>query len=112
MLSSVFESEEGVEILTKRFLKKLNGCIAKSFRKIRPVKKKEDSIELYDRLRSLKGKNDDKSKKEVEEIQIKIAEASDNKLREIKDAANKVNPNEPGMNAKTVWKLKKNCVTS
>ena len=51
--------------------KKLNGCIAKSFRKIMPVKKKEDSIELYDRLRSLKGKNDDKSKKEVEEIQIK-----------------------------------------
>ena len=66
-----------------------------------PVKRRKKR-QLYDRLRSLKEISDDKSKKEVEEIQIKIAEASDNKLREIKDAANKVNPNEPGMNAKTV----------
>ena len=77
MLSSVFESEEGVDILTKRFLKKLDGFVANSLRKISLVKKKEDRTKLFDKIRSLKEKNDAESKKEMEEIQIKIAEASD-----------------------------------
>ena len=33
MLSSVFNSNEPLEILTNRFLKKLDGCIAKPFKK-------------------------------------------------------------------------------
>ena len=64
MLSSVFESDENIDVLTKRFLKKLNGCIAKSFKRIRLAKKKEDT-ELYDKMRSLKERSDDKSKQEV-----------------------------------------------
>ena len=45
------------------------------------------------------------------ETQIEIEEASDNYFKEIKDAANKVNPGEPGMNSKTMWKLKKETVS-
>ena len=41
MLSSVFESDENIDLLTERFLQKLNGCIAKSFKRTRLAKKKK-----------------------------------------------------------------------
>ena len=34
MLSSVFDSKGPLETLTKRFVKKLNGCVAKSLKKV------------------------------------------------------------------------------
>ena len=57
MLSSVFDTKEGdINIMTNRFLKKLNGCIALNFKKIR-FKQKEDKLEkLHERLRSVKNK--------------------------------------------------------
>ena len=40
MLSSVFDSNDDIEILTNRFLKKLKGCIAMNFKKVRITSKK------------------------------------------------------------------------
>jgi exonuclease III len=39
MLSSVFNSSDDINTITNRFIKKLNGCISKSFRKVRVTKK-------------------------------------------------------------------------
>ena len=35
MLSSVLESKEDINVLTKRLIKKINGCIAMNFKKVR-----------------------------------------------------------------------------
>jgi hypothetical protein len=62
MLSSFFESEDDINDLTKRFLKKVDGCISRNFNKTRITTKTDDKIqELYDKMRSLKEKNDNES---------------------------------------------------
>ena len=70
----------------ERFLKKLNGCIAKSFKKTR-VKghKVNDDKQLYDKMRSLKDKNDNESKKELEKTIKDIAESSSENFKKMKD---------------------------
>ena len=35
MLSSIIESKEDINVLTKRLIKKINGCIAMNFKKVR-----------------------------------------------------------------------------
>ena len=35
MLSSIFDSDEDINILTQRFIKKLDGCVKMNFKKIR-----------------------------------------------------------------------------
>ena len=69
MLSSVFNSDESLEIQTKRFVKKLNGCVARSFRKVRynpKETKKQDNMKiLKDEL-----KNGDRSNEEFANIKI------------------------------------------
>ena len=64
MLSSVFDSSDDINLLTQRFLKKLDGCIAMCFKKIRVSAVKEsDQDRLHKRMIILKNKSDDKSKK-------------------------------------------------
>ena len=77
MLSSIFDSKEDIDILTERFLKKLNGCISRSFKKIR-ISKKDD-------------KGDD-AKKNFEIVKAEVKN---------------MKPNENGMTSKKLWKLKK-----
>ena len=65
MLSTVFDSDDDIDILTKRFLKKLDGCISLNLKKIRIKKKKDDKeINLHSRLQELKDKDDNYSKAE------------------------------------------------
>ena len=69
MLSSVFDSSEPLETLTKRFVKKLNGCIARSLKKVRynpKENKKQDNMKiLKEEL-----KNGDESTEEFANIKI------------------------------------------
>ena len=63
MLSTVFDAEEDIDVLTKRFLKKLDGCIAINFKKIRVNKRKTDKgVVLFSRLQELNNKEDIESK--------------------------------------------------
>ena len=65
MLSTVFESDEDMNILTERFMKKLDGCISFNFKKIRINKKKVDKVvNLHSKLQELKEKDDKNSVKE------------------------------------------------
>ena len=41
MLSSIFDQNEDLNVLTEKFIKKLNGCEAKNFKKTRITGKKE-----------------------------------------------------------------------
>ena len=55
MLSTVFDTEEeDINVMTNRFLKKLNGCIALNFKKIRSKQNEDKSEKLHERLISLK----------------------------------------------------------
>ena len=64
MLSSIFDSNDDVDTLTKRLVKKINGCIAINFTKIRIGTKKDttNDNDLYLRMSNLKGKTDEKVK--------------------------------------------------
>ena len=70
MLSSVFNSNENINILTHRFLKKLNGCIAMSFKKVRITnnKKANKAVMLHAKMTKLKTKTDHKSKDELDQV--------------------------------------------
>ena len=63
MLSSIFDEEEDLNVLTNKFIKKLNKIIQSCFRKIRVTEKKDEVKEtLNRRWRNLKTNTDQKSK--------------------------------------------------
>ena len=107
MLSSIFDSKDDLDILTKRFQKKLDGCIAKSFRKIRMTQKSDSEDDLHDQMRKLKTKSDEKSKAKLQEVLAKIADNAKNNFNKVKAEIDKLKPNGKGMNSKKLWQLKK-----
>ena len=107
MLSSIFDSKDDLDILTKRFQKKLDGCIAKSFRKIRMTQKSDSEDDLHDQMRKLKTKSDEKSKAKLQEVLAKIADNAKNNFNKVKAEIDKLKPNGNGMNSKKLWQLKK-----
>ena len=85
MLSSVLDSEEDINIITNRFLKKLNGCIAMSFRKVRINHMEDKSEKVHQKLRNLKNLEDTKSKKERQEVLKAIVSESENNFLKLKE---------------------------
>ena len=64
MLSTIFDSEDHINVLVNRSLQKIDGCIKRSFKRVRVNTTKKSEVEkLYDIVRDLKGKEDDVSKK-------------------------------------------------
>ena len=108
MLSTVFDSDDDIDILTKRFLKKLDGCISLNFKKIRINKKKDDKeVNLHSRLQELKDKDDNSSKAERTKLLEDIAEEANSNFIKLKEEMEKLKTKEGGMNEKQIWKLKK-----
>ena len=90
MLSSVFDSSEDINILTNRFVKKLDGCIKVNFKKVRINKNKPTQYEkLYNKLRELKRKDDLESIAEYKNVIAAIAREAELKylkvVKELKD---------------------------
>ena len=82
MLSSIFDSKDDLNILTLRFIKKLDGCIKMNFRKVRVNNHKEtDEEKLYKKLRVLKERNDEESQEAIEEVVKAIAEVAETKYK-------------------------------
>ena len=103
MLSSTID--EGRGEVTKRFLKKIDGCIATCLKRRRGGKKEHFSDhELYEKL---KLKTDIESVVELKEVEKKIADIAENNYIKIKDELKKLNPNGEGINTKQLWKLKR-----
>ena len=108
MLSTVFDADEDINVLTKRFMKKLDGCIAQNFKKIRIGRNKPDKgVDLHARLQELKNKEDDVSKSNKTKVLKDIAEEADANFMKLKEEIDRLKVNESGMNQKQIWKLKK-----
>jgi hypothetical protein len=108
MLSSIFNSSDDIDILAKRFLKKLDGCIAMNFKKIRVSHVKEsDEDKLYKKMRELKGKEDDKSKTEIDNIIKEIAKLSEGKYQMVMEELNSMKPSEGKIDSQKFWKMKR-----
>ena len=73
-LSSVFDDSNNIDVITKKFLKRLNGCLHQSFQKINISDKDDTEIDkLMDRRRALKANPDDKSKEELKDVENELA---------------------------------------
>ena len=108
MLSSVFDSDDNLDDLVVRFVKKVNGCIAMNFKKTRITKQHDNEIEeLYNKRRKLKFKDDAESKSDLETVELEIAEHTSKNMRIIKEELDKMKENEGGMNPNKLWKMKK-----
>ena len=105
-LSKIFEEEKDLDKATSKFMKKLNKVLHKCFKKVKvksnKVSEKED--DLYKKWKSLKDKDDVKSKEEKDEIEEELAEEYFNK---IKVASNDIDCAEGGNISSEIWKLKK-----
>ena len=106
MLSKVFEEEKDLDIATEKFMKKLNKTLHKCFKKVKVKKDKVSETEegLYNRWKSLKDKEDSKSRAEKEEIEEELAEEYLDKIRK---ASNNIDCAEGGNVSGEIWKLKK-----
>ena len=78
LLSSVFDSKDDLNVLAKRFIKKLDGCIKVTFKKVRVYTHKEsEGDKLYKKLSMLKD-NEETNKEAINEVVegiSKVAEA-------------------------------------
>ena len=107
-LSSVFDQDDDLNKLTIKFIKKLNGCIAKNFTKVRIKKKKIDRKEqLYKKLRELKNNDDENSRKEIKVIEEEIAEHIEENYRKIQNELKPMESNDGDLKPNKLWQLKK-----
>ena len=108
-LSSAFSSSNNLNICTKKFIKNLNECIRRSFRKIRVTEKRNEVLEeLFIKRRRLKSMNDPRSKDELDEIENTLAEmCAESNYNKIKEEIDNIKCDEGGMSSGHLWKLKK-----
>ena len=108
MLSSTIKEEGDINDVIKRFIKKVDGCVAANFNKRRVNRKKEDNTDkLYDKMRSLKNKEDPESVKELARCLETIADNADKNYKKVKHELEKLKPHDGKLDNKQVWKLKK-----
>ena len=109
-LSSVFDEEGDVNTLTEKFMKRLNKTIYKCFKKVR-IKNtiNENKEDVFSKWRELKKKNDNNSKKELEELEKTIAEEyAKEYFEKLKENIGNIECEEGGINTGRLWNLKKN----
>ena len=93
--------------ITDRFIKKLKGCISMNFSKIRIKEKKNDKVtELYNQVRDLKDRTDQKSRDELEKARTIIADTANENFKIIKAEIDSLKPKEK-LCSNRLWKLKK-----
>lgn len=100
-MSEIFDSKKDLNILTKKFLKRLDGCISDCFQKNRTTKKGNSKIiKLYEKLHTYK---DDIDNKEAKIIEDKIAEET---FKKILDETKGMDSESGGFNVGHMWNLK------
>ena len=107
-LSRIIDKEDDVEKATKKFLKRLDGFITNSFKKIRVTEKVDEELEeLYKKRGELRNQKDAKSKKKLEEVENVMAEKySETMYQTIKEELKGINSEDGGWNSGYLWKLK------
>ena len=108
MLSSVFDSNENINVLTNRFIKKLDGCIKVNFKKVRLNRNKPTQYEnLYNQLRELKGKEDKESINQIKKVIEAIAKEAEKKYYKVVEELKTMKPDGGKINSHKFWNLKK-----
>ena len=109
MLSSTVDNSDNIDKITERLIKKINGCIKSNFkrRRIRVHKKVDNDDKLYEKMRDLRNKEDDKSKCELANVIEALAEKSEENFNKIKESMKNIKSEEGAINEKEIWKLKK-----
>ena len=108
-LSSVFDEKCDINIVTEKFMKRLQKIISKCFRKVR-IKEKIDheKEELYKKWKNLKKNLDDSNKIEFEEIERELAVKYAHEFFEkIKKETDGIDCEDGGQNSGQLWNLKK-----
>ena len=104
-LSSVMDSKEDINTLTHRLIKKINGCIALSFKKVRVNRLKKDPVEkLHEKLSTIKDKGGSES--EVDGVIKEIATLNEEKYRKISDELAKTKDGRK-LDPQKFWKIRK-----
>ena len=106
MLSSVLDSDEHINLLTDRLIRKIHGCIASTFKKVRITNNKKSKLErLYGKLSELKeDKNIDAKQEEVAKIVEKIAEQEHEKYNRIVTKLSNTK-HQDKLNVQSFWKI-------
>ena len=74
-MARIFNSDKHLDILTKKFLKRLDGAVIECFKKIRSTTKQSSKLEqLYSKLHELKETVSDEDKLEIEQVEKLLAD--------------------------------------
>ena len=107
-LSSIFDTEETVEVQAQKFIKTLNRTLHQSFRKIQIKQNKNTKIdELFRKRKTLKMKTDKQSQIELNKVEQTLAdEMSEDLYKIVKEEVEKIESDEGGFNSGHLWRLK------
>ena len=102
MLSDTVDESANINTVIKRFMTKLDGCIAVNFKKrrvnIKP--KPNDSENLYDKMRHLKTQDDPTSKIELDKVKEAIANIEVNNFNKLKEEKGKLKTHQDKIDSK------------
>ena len=74
-LSKLIDTDKPLDVVTKKFIKRLQGFIHKCFKKVRIVEKEDKKLEkLYNTRRLLRSKNDEASLIKLDEVEKELCE--------------------------------------
>ena len=109
LFCAMLKTSEDINLITNKFINKLDKCISKCFKKIRISEKPNKEIEeLFERRKVLKNKVDEESKLELKEVETKLAEkCAEGNYDKIKEELFSLKCEEGGINSGHLWKLKK-----
>ena len=108
MLSTSINEEGDNDQVINKFIKKLNGCIAVNFKKVRiNAGKSIKDDDLFTKMRKLKEKTDPASKEELNKVIEAIANEANNNFSKLKEELTKLKPLDGKIDSKQLWKLKK-----
>lgn len=91
------------------FLKRLNGFVNQSFKKVKITNKPDKVLEsLYNKRRILRSQTSESSKLELAKVDEELAEKYSEKMfKQLKDELEDIESEDGGFNLGKLWKLKK-----
>ena len=109
-LSKIIDLDKPIDVVAKKFMKRLSGVIHKCFNKVKIVDKEDKRLQkLYNTRRVLRNKSDDESVLKLEEVEKELSEKyADIMCKKIMGEIKDVGDSEDGgYSAGRLWKLKK-----
>ena len=74
-LSKIIDTDKPLDVVTKKFIKRLQGFIHQCFKKVRIVEKEDKKLEeLYNKRRILRLNNDEASVIKLDEVEKELCE--------------------------------------